>query len=338
MNYALGLIANVNDLARLVQWFLAADTRPVLTRKWVDEMARGQNADMPLDLGNDAGLAWQLTNTGRHRVDKVLRLNTSTNDFHGLMLVAPREQIGIVLMANSSNATDFVLAIGRRALDLALEAKLGIKPADPDWQIPARIPLTPESIEDSMQAQYSSPLGVMGFSGKPERMDLDFLGRTFRAKRRSDGWYTISYRLLGLFDIQFSFLTDLLLRPTVVAGEHILQGYYQGAQFLAGSVLEPDSSSRQLGHLVGEYRLLNSDNLSKRLEIDRLKMTFEQGRLFMSYKLPAFITLRPRLALQPVVGNQFVIAGLGSNLGGQIQFSPDWQRFVYSGYTFEKVD
>lgn len=336
---AMGLIANVNDLARLMQWFLASETDPILARKWVDEMARVQNAGLPLDLHNDAGLAWQLTNTGRHRIDRVLRLNASTNDFHGLMLLAPEEQIGIVLMSNSSNATDFVLEIGRRALDLALEAKLGVVPADADWEMPAMIPLAREASDDVMQAHYSSPLGVLKFSGKPERLDMDFLGRTFRAKRRSDGWYTISYRLLGLFDLRFSFLTDLLLRPTRVAGQRVLQGYYQGAQFLAGSVLEQlESPHPKLGHLVGDYQLLNPDSLSKRLELNELELGFDQGRLFVSYRLPAFITLRPKLALQARGGNEFAIAGLGSNVGDRIQFSPDGRRFIYSGYTFERSD
>ena len=335
---AMGLFASVEDLSRLMRWFLANDTRPVLARKWVDEMARVQNLEVLLDLQNDAGLAWQLTNTGRHRIDRVLRINTSTLDCHGLMLLAPDQQLGIVLLANSSNSMDFVLAIGRRALDLALEAKLGIEPPDLDWELPTTIPLAAESRDDRMHQQYSTPLGVMRFSGKPGRFDLKFLGRNFRAKRRSDGWYAVSYRLLGLFDIQFSFLTDLLLRPTRLSGHRILQGYYQGAQFLVGSALKADPGRLELGHLAGDYRLLNPDTLSQRLEIDQLAVTFEQGRLYISYRLPVFITLRPKLALQASGPNQFVIAGLGSNLGDRIQFSPDWRRFVYSGYTFVRTE
>ena len=167
---------------------------------------------------------------------------------------------------------------------------------------------------------------------------MRFLGRNFRAKLRGDGWYTISYRLLGLFDIQFSFLTDLLLRPARVSRHRILHGYYQGVQFLAGSVLAPEPGKHKLEYLAGDYRLLNPDSLSKRLEIDELEMTFERGRLFISYRLPAVITLRPKLALQAHGPNEFVIAGLGSNLGDRVQFSPDGRRFVYSGYTFEKSD
>jgi CubicO group peptidase (beta-lactamase class C family) len=335
---AMGLLASVDDLARLMQWFLASDTRPILARRWVDEMARVQNADFPLDLDNDAGLGWQLTNTGRHRVARLLRLNASTPDFNGIMLLAPDERLGVVLMANSSNSTDFVLTIGRRALDLILEANSGIQPVDRDVALPDKIPLAEGAKNDIKLDRYSTPLGLIEFSGEAERPDMIFLGRKFRAKRREDGWYSISYRLLGLFDIQFSFLTELLLRPGHLAGHRLLLGYYQGVQFMAGSALENEKAPVDLAHLAGHYRLLNPDNLSRRLEIEEVKLVFGDGRLTVTYRLPAFITLRPRLPLQYIKPGHFVIAGLGSNLGEKVLFSEDSRRFVYSGYTFERLD
>lgn len=332
---ALGLMASAEDLARFMSWTVSDDPRPVLSRRGVDEMIRAHNLDVALDLENHQGLAWQLTNTGRHRVEKVLRLNTSTIHFRGVMLAAPRERLGVVVLANGSPAIDFTIEAGRSTLDALLQARFGIEPPSRELDIPDRIPLAPGARDMPMAGRYVTALGLVEFNGDAERHDMDFLGRSFRARRRDDGWYEVTYRLLGLIELRFSLLDDILIRPVRLDGHEVLLGWYQNAQFLFGTALPPGLAEGDRD-LAGRYELLNADALSRSLDLEDIRLEFRDGLLLASYRLPLFITLRPRLPLVRINGHRYQVPGLGTNLGEWVHIDPDTDELTFSGYRFRR--
>jgi CubicO group peptidase (beta-lactamase class C family) len=332
---AQGLMTSVQDVTRLIGWMLKDDTRPVLARRWVDEMIRVQNADVVLDLDNRQGLAWQLTNTGRHQVKRVLRLNTSTIHFRGIVLIAPDEKLGVVVLANGSPGINFTLVAGRSALDRMLEGKFGIQPPKRDQEVPEFVELVAGVGTDAMQARYVTGFGLIEFAGQAQRYDMDFLGRGFSARRREDGWYELAYRLLGLFDLRVSLLQDVLIRPARINGHQILLGWYQDSQFLFGTAFETIAHD-ELAAMAGRYQLLNPDQLSESLDLKEVRLELVDGLLLASYRLPVFISLRPQLPLLPLGGPLYRIPGLGTNLGEIVRIDPKLKQLHYSGYHFQR--
>ena len=128
---AIGLHASVNDLARLAVAMINPDLSSFSSDS-ILEMQRHQNADIPLDIDNKTGLAWQLTNAGDYRAKRILRINNASFGYSGLLLIAPEEEIGVAVLSNASDGFQSTIEIGQDLFDAALEAVTGRKPPDRD--------------------------------------------------------------------------------------------------------------------------------------------------------------------------------------------------------------
>jgi len=335
---SLGLLTSVSDVAEFVRWLFRDDTKPVLARPWLEQMQQLSNSGVELDLDNQTGLAWQLTNTGRHGTDKVLRINASTLDFRGIVLVAPKEKLGVVLFSNSSTATDLVIDVSRRALDLMLQDKAGIPAPDFDNDLPKVAPMR-HGESDQLAPRYSTALGLIEFSGSSPRENVYLMGRKLAARQRTDGWYQLSYRLLGVLPLRFGVLRDILLRPAQLSGQRSLLVYYQHQEFLLGTQLaDPRPQPTDLTQLTGRFALLNPDPLTRRLGIEQVLVSQQDGRLVASYQLPLTFKLHLQLPLEPLGQDRFFVPGLGSNLGDEIRFKPSPEGLLlnYSNYRFRR--
>ncbi len=339
---ALGLHASVEDVAKLVRWMFRERTDAVLGRQFVDEMFTVQNQNIRLDLDNKTGLAWQLTNTGGHPVDRVARMNSGTQQFRGVLLAAPDEKLAVVIFSNSGNATDFVIDTSVDALNALIKAKTGRDSLPLEKRTPNQVPLPEAATSDTLRPAYATALGLIEFESADAVSDMDFLGRGFRASRRADGWYTIAYRLLGLVDLRISILQDLLVRPVVIEGRHVLLAFYGGSTFLFGErlTLPNGSEESKWEFLEGEYELENPDPLSEQLEIDEIEIEIDHGIPVAEYTLPFTVPLYPRVPLIPAEQNLFIVPGLGTNMGDEVIMHRDGQgiSLYYLGYRFRRDD
>ena len=64
-------------------------------------------------------------------------------------------------------------------------------------------------------------------------------------------------------------------------------------------------------------------------------MVFEDGVLFALYRLPMFMTFKPKIPLLPLDPQRFYIPGLGMALGERLTFTEDG-GFEFSGYEFRR--
>lgn len=334
---ALGLYGTAEDLSRLLQFALGSGPDQVLGATLRAEMVRPQNADVPLDLDNVAGLGWQLTNTEGFAVDRVLRINANTLHFRSNLVALPDQGLGIALVTNSANGVDFVVDQSREVMDEWLERSAGVAPPDRDASgFSDQIPLPTRASAAAMDERYVTPLGLIDFEGKPDRYKMQFLGRGFRATRRDDGWYEMAYRLLGIFDIQFNIMEEILLRPAALGGERVLLALYQGQTFLLGTALPaPGPTPPALARLTGRYEIANPDFFSEQLKLDLVELKIEDGQLVAEYRLPIFFRLTPKIPLSPGEADGVLfIPGLGTGLGERVRFNPAEQTMTFSGYQF----
>ena len=336
---ALGLFADIRDIARLAQLFMRENPEPVLSADSVAAMVSVQNEDQPLDLDNEAGLAWQLTNTGKHNVDRVLRLNTATVQYRGVMLLAPPQQVGVVIIANAASAEDPVQEVARLALDAMLEARHGIPRPENVRALPAAVPLPDGAIERPLARTYNTALGQIRFTATDGRYDMDFVGRGFSARKREDGWYQLAYRLFGLMDLRFSILEEILVRPVSIDGEEVLLAWFRGGRFLFGSAYDIPATPVE-SRWAAEYRLSNPGVLSERLELEEIEVVADESGLYVRYELPISVTLTPRVPLLPLGGGRYYSPGLGTNMGDEVQFQlVDGRRELhYSGWVYVAAD
>ncbi len=337
---ALGLRGTIEDLGKLLTFFLSNQPSDVLSPAQRKEMARRQNTDVLLDLDNRAGLGWQLTNTEGFGLDRILRVNANTLHFRANIVLIPDHNMGLALVTNSANGIDFAVDQSRNILDQWLQHSAGIPlPDRENTTLPEVVSLPANATPSTMGERYVTPAGLVEFSGKTQRYKMTMMGRSFRANIRPDGWYALAYRLLGVLDVQFSIMEEILIRPVTLANRQVLLARYQGQSFLFGTEL-PDHSPLSAEVTIpqaGRYRVVNPDFFSDRIKLKTVELAVENGQLFGEYKLPLFISLKPKIPFIPgPEPNNYYIPGLGTGLGERLSYDPDKQEFQFAGYRFAR--
>ena len=343
---ALGLFASLEDLSKLLLWVVGGKGAPLLSDDAVAEMTKVQNGHIALDLDNEAGLGWQLTNTGSHNVDRVYRLNSGIFWHRGLILVAPDQDVAVAVIANSSAAGGPVRDVAIAALDGILEAKEGIEPPPEERPLPESLDLPTGGKPAPMAARYSTAIGELLVEGGPRKWELELAGRTFGAKQREDGWYEISFKLFGVISLRFSILTEILIRPAEFGERRVLLAHFRGSDFLLGTAMPPVPDAARFEPWEGEYRIANPDPVSTNIEIEEAALIVEASRLYLTYELPGVVTLTPRVPLVPIEGptdaassasdnvERLYVPGLGINTGDLVTLREDAGRRIieFSGW------
>lgn len=337
---ALGAFSSIQDLARLSTWLFREDTSPVLRRELVELFFTTQNEQNRFDLDNHTGLVFQHTNLGGHRVDRFARLNINGLHHRGIWLLVPDQKIAVVVLSNGNEATEFVAELARLTLDEALYVRHGIEPPERSG-LPDSV-AAPDAVEiEALQPAYATALGALRFeSADAGPRKFSFLGHSFRADRREDGWYEVSLRLLGFIDLQFGDLKQLLLLPARIDGRSVLVSNFGGKNLLLGQAINATPDDPANPALIGRYELRSADPYAEQIQLDRLEITRDaNGWLSVVYDMPVMFGVKAAFPLQVEQPSTFAIAGLGTNAGIRVRFSGDSGKPLMHalGYTWMRV-
>ena len=334
-----GLTMSLRDLAI----FMGALT-PGSNSQWLSANARRnmlsvQNATVALDVGNKAAFGWGLSDSVRAGVGRVAVLSSTFPNFNAEARLLPDHGIAVIAISNWRESDEEIAELVVDTVDAILKAKAGIAPRDVKRLLPDAIPLPPGAGADDFADRYATPIGLMEFSPKKANFDLRFLGFDFRADRRPDGWFSMRFRLLGVIPLKFDVISRVVIRPAVLAGKHVILGFADGNYFLFGSTFAPLKDAALVSDLIGEYRVVTGDALSRQMEVTGATLTHEGDMLTLDYVLPFVISVRPRIAVLPVGKDRLVMTGFGPSLGEEIDVerTDGKVRLKVSGYVLEKV-
>ena len=338
---AIGLAMSLRDLAHFIAALTPSAPGPWLSRSARERMLEVQNQAIALDVGNKIGLGWALADSIRPGVGRVAMLSSTFPNFNAEVRLLPEHGIAVVAISNWRESDEVLGEIVVDTVDAVLSAKAAIAVRDLKRLLPDSVPLPAGASSDQkFFERYATPIGLMEFEPKKTDFDLRFLGFDFRADRRSDGWFSLRFRLLGVIPLKFDVFSRVLIRPAQLAGQHVLLGYADGNYFLFGSTFAPLVADAPIADLIGEYRAVNPDALARQMEIEGATMTREGDMLTLDYELPFVISVHPRIALLPVGSDRLVMAGFGPSLGEEVDIErKDGKiRLQISGYVLEKID
>ncbi len=339
---ALGFVASTADLARLLQALIAAEGGAgwgYLDAASRSELWRPQNAGVALDVGNEAGLAFELATSVRPGVGRVAILSSTYPSFRAEIRLLPEHRLAILAVSNWRESGEVLYDWIADATDRVLEAKAGIPPREKERPLPEAVPMPAGADTDSLAARYVTPIGLMAFTEEDSgRYNLGLMGLDFRADLRDDGWYGLRFRLLGLLPLKLDFVSRVALRPVRIDGRRVLVAWAQDRHFLLGSPLPEQSTAPFPDDLIGRYRLVNGDALADQLEVEDVEVLAEDGWGWIEYELPFILTLAPRIALEPIGNDRLRIAGFGPNLGEELRVIREGGKvqLEFSGYLLEK--
>jgi len=340
---ALGAWMSANDMLKLLGVLLdpkAFESKLGIPASLLRDMLTVQNRDVVLDIDNRTGLTWQLTNTGRHRVARVARMDIGFPGFRGAALLAPDEGVAAIVVANSGGSGEALGELARRVFDELLLAERGLKPPDYSAIVPDTVAWPASAKPAEMAPFYATALGLVSFAKASDgHFIMDFLGYDIHATERPDGWYQLRYRLLGLMPLSLGIFNKVLVAPARIDGEEVLLAYFQGGRFLFGQTLKPAKSMPEVQKLLGRYKLKNGDALTDQLKIESVELIERDGLLLANYTITAgLLDFDAAIPLLPSEPGSWVVPGLGTNMGDTLRVTPRGAGYTleFSGYRFER--
>ena len=344
-----GLTASVTDMARFISMVFAqgrnAEGETVLPPPQIAEMLRVQNGDVPLDVGFNQGLGWMLSTFDRNTVHgggPVAHHSGATFYFRSQLMLLPAHRVGVIVASNDSAAGDAVNRIAQRALALMLEAKTGVRQAEP---VPGYRPSSKPWSDGTRQAcvgEYLTPAGVVNIDRNGDGLRVRVADRSLEAVEGEEAWAGLRYKLAGLIPVSLGMLSDLGVQCRTVNGRAVLVGRLDGQELMIGDRLPPTQAALPPSYatLVGRYEpvLLPGE----RATLESVEVQVDGGRLWAQARLAKAFggQTTPRLPMRAVSDDEALLIGPLAE-GGEIvrrrRGEDGGEQLVAAGSTFRKV-
>lgn len=338
-----GLNASVLDLSRFLSMVFAGgrvSTRQVLRPESIQEMLRPQNTDVELDFNFHNGLGWMLSALSPRTIQNagiVAHHAGATIHYRAQLYALPEHKLGVVVLANSASAQRSVDRVALDTLALALEAKTGIKQANPEPTQTAEAPWRAETLQ-AYVGQYTSQFGYMRVYLDGSTLRAQAFGRTFKLVPRGDGRLGLEYRLLGLLPIDLGELNAIGVSLRHVAGRDVLVATVGAQDMLLGERVRPGGSAPAWHARVGRYEIVNAAN--ELTLVQRIALTEEDGVFIAEIQDTMLGSAVHRLVLQPISDSAARILGPLGDGGSMIRCqaaSPGGEHCETSGYVLRRT-
>ena len=255
-----GLNASVQDMGRFMMMVFAdgktRDGQTLLTPAALAEMLRVQNAGHPLDFDMHVGLGWMLNAIGPDTLRNaglVAHHGGATPHYSSQMYLVPEHRLGVIVASNSANTSGLVDAVAKRALDLVLEAKKGIRQPPP---APGFEPLPTGWTEAQMrtwEGHYTTIAGHARVERSGKRLLAHTGNQVLSLLPGADGGAGLRYELLGLLPLSLGALEQVTLYRRQVQGRELLVARSGGQELLLGERITPQDQTLAADWL-GSYR------------------------------------------------------------------------------------
>ena len=335
---ATGLNSHVLDLTQIVKWvnksFITKEPQ-LISYDLFEQMFAQQNKHIELDFTKRTGLGWKFYDNYLGRID-VYGHDGRTIAHSSLLLVEPKSQIGVIVMANSPSENGGVYRIARQILRKYYKIKTNDQIV---WRN-AVLPKEPYDPPYPLAGNYATTLGNIEIIEKSNRdsFRLRALGRRFKLKKDKQypSTYRVSYKLLGLFPVKLGWIGQLRIRQEQIKGYPVLVGYIGAEKRLLGTKISRHSINDSWAKRVGRYS--PKINLQpEHLRIKHIDLLQKRGFYFARVKLHTGEHILH--TLKTLNDNEAVVAGLGRRLGDTLSVKHETEKQTtirYLGLEFIK--
>jgi CubicO group peptidase (beta-lactamase class C family) len=308
----------------------------ILGAETIESMWVPQNEGIPMDLNRRIGLMWQL---GRQKLDYSGRVCFH----HGLSLyhrstfvMLPDHRLTAIVLTNSDTGDKITERLADEMLRLALEVKEGIKPPPP---VKKKVVPLPAAEIARYTGTFATLKGVARIKEDGGRLKMRISGVTLNMIPDDDGYFSLEYRLLGLFPIAISDLDEARTTVKDFGGMRVLVLERDGISAVVGEEIDGKAKiPPRWMKRVGRYRMVSAGDEFQLFD-DLLEIEVQDGILSGRLTSDRFDIGTLNLILQPVNDGEALIRGLGRS-GRETLFvrTVDGREALeYSGYVFRKV-
>jgi len=341
---AAGLYSNTLDLAKFVKMIFAdgrAGDSQLFRKDTLDEMFRPQNEQVALDGSFRIGLGWMLSGSSVKYAGRAVGHDGHFNNYATNITLLPDVKVGVIVLANSSDADKIVTTISDETLKVLLATKKGLQPPPekPKASIP-KVDISQKALAD-LSGYYGTHLGVI--TATPGNNKL--IARTSDYKveliPREHGLFSVQYSLFGIFPLQLKSFEDLYFSFDTIGARKVVEIRDNTGTYIIGEKAPEPSLPDSWKDMSGTYELtgLKSDfdqipqKIVCRIENKRIIIEMNNPRKeYPDIKTWGFI-------VQPISATEGIIVGVGRWKGDTVrrEVVDGVQHYYYAGLDYKKA-
>jgi len=250
-----GTVIDLSNFIRMILNKGRFKDKQIISEETMNLMLTPQFKDNPYNFGSYMGLSYFLTHEELAYAGSFAGHGGDTIYYHANLATLPDQDIGVILMTNSSNGGSVTSTISTEILKTWLAVERKIIP--PESEVSNRKEETLSSEEFAkICGDYATVMGLVRVYEKGGRKKIMLQGREMDLLYFGENFYGVEYRLLGLFKIPINMLDNLTIEMVQVHNENIIIAHYGSKSLLGGKELYPveisDAWIDRLGHY--EYR------------------------------------------------------------------------------------
>ncbi len=337
-----GMLSSVNDMSRWLRFIFAdgsAQGKQIIKPETLHEMFKPQFEGLDTDFGHKIGMAWMLSGLSVPGRQPVAWHNGGFPPYQAHLSLLPEQKLGVIILTNSDEASQFITQLGTRVLELAYETKVGVPPPHDS---PKSATHTVQVPRDKLAryaghyAMFDGQLGLITVDG--DQLKTSLFDRSFTLNPISiDTFVPKANVAFGLISIP---IDSLSIRFQTVQGRDVavLSGLPAPFAFEQVSHAEiPDAWRTR----IGKYQ---TDTVDERFDFKQVELATETGILVfkavLSSKDDGEPETRVTVALQAVSDHEAIVAGIGEGEGGVVRAidSDNGTELFYSGFRFTRTD
>ena len=336
-----GMLSSVNDMSRWLRFIFADGSTQgarIIKPETLHAMFRPQFEGLDTDFGHKIGMAWMLSGLSVPSGHLLAWHNGGFPSYQAHLSLLPEQKLGVIILTNSDEASQFITQLGTRALELAYETKYGAPPTrDTAKQKPKPVRLSHDDLARyaGPYAMFNGQLGAITVDGGQLKTSL--FGMNFTLHPISvDTFMPKASVAFGLISIP---IDTLSVRFQTVQGKDVAVLNGLPAPFAFERVPSTDISGAWRKR-VGMYQTDTSD---EQFNFKQAELATESGilvfKVVIASKNGIDLEAKVTFALQVVSDHEAVVAGIGNGEGGMMRAvdSSDGTELVYSGFRFTRT-
>ncbi len=329
------MLSNVEDMGHFIR-FIFSDgkwgNKTIVKPKALEEIFSQQFGGLELDFGHKVGFDWVLGGLKLSTNDHIAWHNGAGTPHQSHISLLPAKKLGVIILANTDEASQFITDLGVKSLQLAIEAKYGKTISAPE---PPR-DITAVSVDDKILDEYVGRYVVFGdmtpIKRHGDNLEIELWGNKLDLIPVSDDTFVPKATALGFISIP---LLEFSLQFKKVQDKQIALLRGLPAPVVFQKVPEytiPEAWKDRLG----SYR---TETLDEVFKINELQLEIDEGVLLFNLTIQgkdADSSTKLKMALDPISDTEAIVIGLANGEGGTVRVKMDGatEKLYYSGFLF----
>jgi CubicO group peptidase (beta-lactamase class C family) len=337
-----GMLSSVKDMSRYLRFIFAEGSTQgtqIIKPETLHEMFKPQFEGLNMDFGHKIGMAWMLSGLSVPGGQPLAWHNGGFPPYQAHISLLPEQKLGVIILTNSDEASQFITKLGTRALELAYETKYGAPPPTRDSakQTPKSVRMSHDGLARyaGHYVMFNGQIGSITVDG--DQLKTSLFDRSFSLQPIStDTFLPKANVALGLISIP---IDTLSVRFQTVQGKDVavLSGLPAPFAFeRLPSADIPDAWRKR----VGTYQ---TDTTDEQFDFKQAELATESGFLVFKVVIASKNGVDPEAkvtyALLAISDHEAVVAGIGNGEGGTVRAidSGNSTKLFYSGFRFART-